>query len=96
LANRSGRACSAGVAELALRETSLATPQTRAKQVLPLHNPVFNTGVVAELARLIDRLPFVGIIRIETKKCNFILGNNVKKLRKIRNIRSTADIMPFW
>jgi len=55
-----------------------------------------NKNVVAELARLIDRLPFVGIIRIETKKCNFILGNNVKKLRKIRNIRSTADIMPFW
>jgi len=45
---------------------------------------------------LSSRLPFVGIIRIETKKCNFILGNNVKKLRKIRNIRSTADIMPFW
>ena len=50
--------------------------QSLAKQALPLHNPVLNTGVVAELARLIDRLPFVGIIRIGTKKYNFILGDN--------------------
>jgi len=32
--------------------------QSLAKQALPLHNPVLNTGVVAELARLIYCMEF--------------------------------------
>ncbi len=97
---RSSRACSSGVAELALRETILATPPLQLTRGLDKSSPYnFNKNLIAEAGNLVE-YPALLLCTMEKKYLKILPGkvieSVIKMLKGITLRDERENLLPFF